>query len=171
MTRPSALKLVPVVLMVVIAALPGSAGATTPTSFGNWTATFSGTFNYDWSEPNPQPCDPNGDGSVRAAFSGRLGEFEIGYVGFRGYEAFGVTNNTTQVSGYATVTDNRSVNPPPPGQRTCVPATIDKSGCGERGFDFARFSLDSTNSEYRPPLHLTMDLGGMLNAFARAGEC
>ncbi len=175
MTHTRALKLVPVVLVVLIAALPTSAGATTPasspsSSFGDWTATFSGRFDYEWSEPNPEPCDPNGDGSVGAAFSGRLGEFNISYVGFSGYEGFGVTNNTTQVSGYATVTDNRRINPPPPGQGTCGSATIDKSGCGQRGFDHAEFSLDSTTSQDRPPLHLTMELGGMLNAFAGA-EC
>ena len=80
MTRPRALKIVPVVLAVLIAALPAGAGATAPSSFGNWTATFSGSFDYEWSEPNPEPCYPNGGGSVSASFSGRLGDFGISYV-------------------------------------------------------------------------------------------
>lgn len=90
MTRPSALKLVPLVLVILIAALPAAAGAETiDRSFGNWTATFSGTFDYEWSEPDPEPCYLNGDGSVRARFSGRLGEFEISYLRNGAFSAFG----------------------------------------------------------------------------------
>ena len=82
-----------------------------------------------------------------------------------------MTNNTTRVDGYATETDDRRINPPPPGESACVPAKIDKSGRGKRGFDHAEFGLDSATSQDRPPLHMTMDLGGMLNALAQAGDC
>src|SRR5207302_172811 len=172
MIRPSALKLVPLVLVILIAALPAGAHARTiERSFGNWKATFSGTFEYAWSEPSPEPCNPNGDGSVRARFSGRLGEFEISYVRDGAFSVLGLINNTTHVNGSVTETDNRRINPPPPdGSYACEPATIDKSGCGTRGYEHAMFSLDSTTSDRRLfgpfTLHMTMDLGGELNAFA-----
>jgi hypothetical protein len=76
-----------------------------------------------------------------------------------------------RVKGNATVTDNRTVNPPAPNGSLCVTDTIDKSGCGTRRYESSTFRLDSTSSEQRPPLRMTVDLGGMLNAFARAGEC
>jgi hypothetical protein len=172
MTRPSALKLVPLVLVILIAALPAGARARTiERSFGNWKATFSGTFDYEWSEPNPEPCHPNGDGSVRARFSGRLGEFEISYLRKGAFRAFGLGNDTKRVNGSVTETDNRRINPPPPDRSyTCEPGTIDKSGCGTHGYDHATFSLDSTTSDRRLfgpfALHMKMDLGGTLNAFA-----
>jgi hypothetical protein len=172
MTRSGALKLVPLVLVILIAALPAGASAETiRRSFGNWTASFSGTFDYDWSEPAMEPCAENGDGSVRARFSGRLGRFGISYVRAGAFRAFGLINNTTRVHGSATVTDDRTINPPPPDGSPCDRDTIDKSGCGTRRYEAAMFSLDSTSSEQRPPLRMTVDLGGMLNAFARAGEC
>lgn len=171
MTRSGAMKLAPLVSVILVAALPAGAGAETRRSFGNWTATFSGTFDYEWSEPTAASCHPNGDGSVRASFSGRLGSFPISYVRSGTFRAFGLLNNTTRVNGHVTVTDNRTRNPPPPDGSPCDPDTIDKSGCGKRGYHPAMFSLDSTNSEQRPRLRMTMDLGGMLNAFASAGEC
>ena len=135
MTHPRALKLVPVVLVVLIAALPASAGATTPASSPPLRSATGrrhsrGRSTTSGASRTRSRATPTATGPSAPAFSGRLGEFEIGYVGFSGYEGFGVTNNTTQVSGYATVTDNRRINPPPPGQGTCGPATIDKSGCG-----------------------------------------
>jgi hypothetical protein len=172
MTRPSALKVVLPVLVMLIAALPAGAGAKTiRSSFGNWTATFSGTFDYKWSEPDPEPCHTNGDGSVRARFSGSLGEFEISYVRAGAFSAFGLLNNTTRVSGSVTETDNRMFNPGPDRYGyPCEPRTIDKSGCGTHGYHNATFDLDSTTSDRRlfGPfiLHMTMDLGGTLNAFA-----
>jgi hypothetical protein len=173
MTRSGALKLAPLVFVILIAALPAGAGAeTVRRSFGNWTATFSGTFDYEWSEPTVESCYETGDGSVRARFSGRLGRFGISYVRAGAFRAFGLINNTTRVRGDATVTDNRTRNPPPPDRGApCDPETIDKSGCGTRGYQAAMFSLDSTSSQQRPRLHMTVDLGGMLNTFARAGEC
>jgi hypothetical protein len=173
MTRPSALKLVPLVLVVLIAALPAGAGAETiRRSFGDWKATFSGTFDYEWNEPNPEPCDPNGGGSVRARFSGRLGEFEVSYVRDGAFSAFGLGSNTTRVGGSAMETDNRRINPGPDRYGyPCEPRTIDKSGCGTRGYHPATFDLGSTTSDRRLfgpfTLHMTMDLGGTLNAFAR----
>jgi hypothetical protein len=173
MTYPSALRLVPLVLVILIAALPAGAGARTDRSFGDWTATFSGTFDYEWSELSQEPCASNGDGSVRATFSGRLGEFEISYVRTGAFRAFGLFNETRRVSGAATLTDNRTINPPdpewPPGSQ-CGLTTIDKSGCGTRGYDPAFFTLDSTNSERRPALHMIMNLAGVTSAFYRAGD-
>jgi hypothetical protein len=173
MTRPSALKLVPLVLVILIVALPASAGAETThrRSFGNWKATFSGTFDYEWSEPNPEPCYENGDGSVRATFSGQLGEFEISYLREGAFSTFGLGNKTTRVDGSVTETDNRTINPGPSRYGDpCEPRTIDKSGCGTRGYDNATFDLDSTTSDERLfgpfALHMTMDLSGTLNAFS-----
>src|SRR3954451_6126547 len=115
MSRPSAAKLVLLALVILITALPAAArGETVRRSFGNWKATFSGTFDYKWSEPAQEPCVPNGDGSIRARFSGRLGLFEINYVRAGAFRVFGLLNNTTRVTGGATVTDNRTINPPPP---------------------------------------------------------
>ncbi len=71
-----------------------------------------------------------------------------------------------------TETDNRRINPGPDRYGyPCEPRTIDKSGCGTRGYHNAMFEVGSTTSDRRLfgpfTLHMTMDLGGTLNAFAR----
>ena len=170
--------LVLLVLVILITGLPAVAGAKAirgdggrgpgashDRSFGHWTATFSGTLDYEWSEPATEPtCSPQGDGSVRATFSGQLGSFEIGTVDLGGgLTNFGLTNNTTQVNGHATLTDNRKIIPPPWG---CGSYTIDKSGCGTRGISPSTFYLDTTYYTQQPQ-HMTMSVA-VLNAFANA---
>ena len=62
------------------------------------------------------------------------------------FRAFGLGHDTTRVSGHVTQTDNRTMNPPPPDGSPCDPGTIDKSGCGTRGYDHAMFTLDNAVS-------------------------
>ena len=149
-----------VIAALVVAAGAGASDSRSDLSFGLWTATFSGTFDYEWSEPIQEPCYPNGSGSVRVRFSDRFDEpFEISFVRDGAFRAFGLINNTTRVSGRVTVTDDRKRNPPPPNSYLCDPDPIDKSGCGTRRFDHGMFSLDSTDNNdavHRPALQLRL---------------
>lgn len=126
-----------IVAIALSVALAGPAEAQAGV-IAHWKVTISGSVRHDWTLVNPAPCHASGSGSVSAHFaSKRAARITIAD---NGYGPGDVSwDGVFHIRGQITGRDDRTRNPPDPGESPCdeFEPVPDTRGCGTRRLDDA----------------------------------